>query len=71
MIMAKAKQIMKVTEGGKTFSVVRHDGCNNPYWIYRHTWGVKKSGYGYAEHRRLEVKYADFVSCLYFLTHEF
>lgn len=69
--MAKTRQIMKATEGGKTFSIVYHEGVNNPYWIYRHTWGLRKSGCGCSEHKRIEVKYADFVSCLYYLTNEF
>lgn len=63
----KTRQIMKITENGKRFSVVFHEGDVNPCWIYRHTWGVAKSGYGCTEHKRLEEKYADIKSCLYFL----
>lgn len=63
------RQVLKVNEGGKKFSVVFHEGDKNPYWIYRHTWGV--SGAGYAERKRIEVKYADFASCMYYLTAQF
>ena len=70
--MAKTKQCLKLDAGGKKFSVVYHaDDKYNPFWVYRHTWGLKRCGYGYAEHKSIEVKYADLKSCLYYLTREY
>lgn len=65
--MAKTRQVLKVADGGRKFSIVYREGDQNPYIIYRHTWGVRKCGYGYAEHKRIEVKYADLRSCLFYL----
>ena len=64
----KTWQILKLSDNGKTFSVVYHEGAVNPYWLYRHSWGLRKCGYGMAEHKRIEVKYADLKSCLIYLT---
>ena len=63
--MAKDTTILKMTHGHK-FSVVYRAGDQNPYRLYRHTWGLNKNGYC-SEHKRLEVKYADFKSCLYYI----
>ena len=68
--MAKTRQVLKLEDGGRKFSIVYHDGDQNPYWIYRHSWGVRKCGYGYSEQKRIEVKYADLRSCLYYLSGE-
>ena len=66
--MAKTRQVLKMTEGGKTFSVVfREDAKYNPYVLYRHTWGLRECGYGCSEHKRIEAKYADMRSVLYHL----
>lgn len=64
------RQVLKVTDHGRTFSVVYHEGDENPYWIYRHSWGQRKCGNGYAEHKRIEKKYFDMRSCLYYLSGE-
>jgi len=66
--MAKTRQLLKMNVDGRKFSVVYHEGCNNPYWIYRHTWGLRECGYGYSERKRIEIKYADFKSCMIYLT---
>lgn len=68
----KSWQVLTMCEGGKKFSVIFHnDGRTNPYYLYRHTWGVRKDGYGYGERKRIEVKYADFRSCLYYIVNQF
>ena len=66
--MEKTRQVLKFCDGGKKFSVVYHYGKENPYYIYRHTWALRECGYGYSERKRLEVKYADMRSCLYWLS---
>lgn len=66
--MAKSTQIMKLVANGKKFSIVyRPDSKTNPYTVYRHTWGLRECGYGMSEHKRIEVKYADLRSCLFYL----
>lgn len=66
--MAKTRQVLKLEDGGRKFSIVHHEeDKHNPYWIYRHTWGLRECGYGCAEHKRIEVKCADLHSCLYYL----
>lgn len=66
--MSKTRQVMKICENGKKFSIVYHeDDKMNPFWVYRHTWGLRQCGYGCAEHKRIEIKYADIQSCLYYL----
>lgn len=70
MAMAKTRTVLKVTEGGKKFSVVYHDGDNNPYWVYRHTWALRECGYGMSERKRIEIKYADFKSCMFYLSQQ-
>lgn len=66
--MAKTKQVLKLEDGGRKFSVVYHEeDKRNPYWIYRHTWGLRECGYGCSEHKRIEAKCADLHSCLYYL----
>lgn len=70
--MAKTTQVLKIETGGKKFSVVRHEGdAINPYWVYRHSWGVRECGYGMSEHKRIEVKYADMRSCLFYLASQY
>ncbi len=70
--MAKTRQVMKIAENGKKFSIIYNDGDKmNPFWVYRHTWGLRKCGYGYAEHKRIEVKYADMRSCMFWLAQQF
>jgi hypothetical protein len=66
--MAKTRQVLKLEDGGRKFSVVYHDGDQNPYWIYRHTWALRECGYGCSERKRIEAKYADMRSCLFFLS---
>ena len=65
--MAKTRQILKMAEGGKKFSVVYRDGERNPYVVYRHTWGLRKDRCGCSEHKRIEVRYADMRSCLFYI----
>lgn len=68
--MAKTRQVMKLEANGKKFSVIyRESDKSNPFWVYRHTWGLRECGYGYAEHKRIEVKYANIESCLYYLAY--
>lgn len=66
--MAKTRQVLKLEDGGRKFSVVYHEGDQNPYWIYRHKWALRECGYGMSERKRIEVKYADLRSCLFFLS---
>lgn len=66
--MAKTTQVLKMSACGRKFSVVYHEGDDNPYWIYRHTWALRECGYGMSERKRIEAKYADMRSCLYFLS---
>lgn len=68
--MAKTRQVLKLEDGGRKFTVVYHDGAEKPYWIYRHSWGVRQCGYGYSEQKRIEAKYHDLHSCLYYLSGE-
>ena len=66
--MGKTWQVLKMNDHGQAFSVIFHeDDKRNPYWLYRHTWGARKNGLGYTEHKRIECKYADMTSCLYYL----
>lgn len=70
--MAKTRQVMKIAENGKKFSIIYNDGDKmNPFWVYRHTWGLRECGYGYAEHKRIEAKYADMRSCMFWLAQQF
>ena len=66
--MAKTRQVLKMDACGRKFTVVFHEGDENPYWIYRHTWGLRECGCGCAERKRIEAKYADMRSCLYYLS---
>lgn len=66
--MAKTRQILKLDVNGRKFTVIYHDGDNNPYWIYHHTWALRECGYGMSERKRIVDKYADFKSCMYYLT---
>ena len=70
-IMAKTKQVLKMDVNGKKFSVVfREKDSRNPYCVYRHTyaWAARDDGaHVYSERKRIEVKYADMRSCLFYL----
>lgn len=67
----KTFQLAKIDNKGKRFSIVYHsDDKYTPYWIYRHTWGIAKSGYGCREHKRIEIKYTDIKSCLLYIANE-
>ena len=69
--MSKTNQVLKLEANGRKFTVVlHHDGSGNPFWVYRHTWSVRTCGYGCSERKRVEVKYADMRSCLYYLANE-
>lgn len=65
--MAKTRQVLKLEEEGQKFTVVYHEECVNPFWVYRHTRGLRQCGYGMSEKKRIEVKYADVKSCLYYI----
>lgn len=65
--MPKTEQVLKMTDRGGKYSVVYHEGNTNPYWVYRHTWELRKCGYGYGERKRIVVKHADIKSCLCYL----
>lgn len=69
--MSKTSQVLKLEANGRKFTVVlHHDGSDNPFWVYRHTLCVRTCGYGYSERKRVEVKYADMRSRLYYLANE-
>lgn len=62
--MEKTRQIMKLADNGRKFSVVYKESEKyNKYVIYRHTW----NGATHTERKRIEVKYSDLRSCLLYL----
>ena len=61
------RQVLKLTDRSGKFSVVYHEGDENPYWVYRHNWEPCRSGYGYTDHKRIEKKYFNLESCLYYI----
>lgn len=61
------RQILKVTENGRCFTVSKTDDQYTPYRIYHHTWEMGKYGY-YTEHKRQVAKYSDMYSVMKFLT---
>ena len=63
----KTRQVLKLDANGRKFTILYHEGVNNPYWIYRHTWSPRQDGCGYSERKRIEVKYEDIQSCLFHL----
>lgn len=69
--MAKTKQVLKMDVHGKRFSVVyREADSRTPYCVYRHTytWAAREGGaHVYSERKRIEVKYTDMRSCLFYL----
>lgn len=65
-----AKQILKVNEGGRWFSVQKTDDQYNPYRVYRHSWEMGKYGYT-TEHKKCVGKYADMRSAMVFLASQF
>ena len=69
--MSKTRQVMKLCDNGNKYIVVYHESDhNNPYWLYKLTHEPNKYGY-MTEHKKLIVKYADMVSCLYYLAQNF
>lgn len=64
------RQILKVNEDGRWFSIVKTDDEVNPYRVYRHSWGMGKYQYC-TEHKKLVEKYADMRSCMIFLASQF
>jgi len=66
----KTWQVLKIDCFGKRFQVVYHDGCVNPFWIYRITDVPTDHGY-YRQRKTIEVKYADMKSCMFYLTQQF
>lgn len=62
------RQIMKLEFGGRKFTIIHHNEDKiHPFWVYRHTWGLRDCGYGMSEKKRIEVKFSDLKSCLYYL----
>ena len=64
-----ARQILKVSENGRHFTVVKTEDEFNPYRVYSHSWEVGRYGY-YTDHKRLVAKYADMYSVMVFLTEQ-
>ena len=70
--MAKTKQVMKLESNGRKFTIVKHEDDEiNPFWVYSHSWSIRECGYGMSERKRIEVKYTDMKSCLYYLARYF
>jgi len=65
-----ARQILKVNENGRWFSIVKTDDEVNPYRVYRHSWEMGRYGYP-TEHKKLVEKYADMRSCMILLASQF
>ena len=63
----KTRQVLKLEDYGRRFSVVFCAGEEHPYRIYRHTWGKRKDECGLVEHKRIEAKYDNLRSCLFYL----
>ena len=66
--MPRSKQVLKMDVNGRKYSVVYRELCDTPYWVYRHSWALRECGYGMSERKRLEGRYADFKSCMIYLT---
>jgi len=67
--MAKTRQVLKIEENGKKYSVIYREGeKHNPYVVYWHSFGQRQNGYGLAEHKKIDAKFADMRSCLYYLS---
>lgn len=62
--MAKTKQVAKIEANGKKFTIVFREDSKMPYVVYRHTWGMHKSGYGYVWHKSIESIYADLYTAI-------
>ena len=64
--MSKTRTVLKVTDPGFHFTVVKTEGtAHNPYAIYKHYPTFEK---GYPTwHKELQARYADLRSCLFFL----
>lgn len=66
--MAKSRQVLKLTDGGKRYSVLLMDGVTQtPYWVYKHWSGFNSYGY-LTEHKKLVYKLQDMASVLYFMS---
>ena len=69
--MGKTRQVAKIEANGKKFTIVFREGDKMPYVVYRHTWGLCKSGYGCTEHKRIESYFDDLSAALRDLAFEF
>lgn len=65
----KSTQVLKMAIAGKAFSVVYRENTTNPFVIYRYTYAATETGY--RKRKTIEVKYADFKSCMIYLTNQF
>lgn len=62
----KTRQVLKLIEHGKHYTVAYLDGEENPYRVYEHTAGYELDG-RYHERKKTVAKYADLTNCLYWL----
>ena len=70
--MSKTTQVLKLESNGRKYIVVKHeDDTINPFWVYSHSWGLRGCGYGMSERKRLEIKYGDMKSCLFYIAQHF
>lgn len=56
--MAKTFQVLKLSNNGVSYIVIKHPGEVNPYWLYERWWDM-------GEHKKLIQKYSDLASCLH------
>lgn len=62
--MSKTRKVLDFCDCGKCYTVIRHEGDINPYWIYHHYSDYGVDGFLH-HHKKLMEKYGDMQSCFW------
>lgn len=64
------RQILKLNDNGKKYTVVYREGQGKPYCVYKHSMKIGKYGYP-TESKNMVMKSADMRGCLLHIATEF
>ena len=64
----KTRQVLKLVDCGKRYTVEYHEGQAYPYRIYEHSSGYELDG-RYHTHKKMVARYACLGDCLSCLAH--